>query len=186
MIALLSKRLIAALLCVAAMSSFASAQSLLDRCEAALAVGDTQAAILEARRLTNFTTIPSGPDRARAERCLSEAFEEPWAYDPGLGGFFSIADAALQTKAAEDARQAARLQREEARRRRDEERAALEERRLAAAEAEAEQAARASARRRAVVSATVAACRDLYGRDRMDALTNSLCHEIFLVIGLPE
>lgn len=149
-----------------------------DACRAALASNNQEAfqksadAILAWRSVFNTQAILTARD------CLNEGLKTIWQYDTPSGRFVLASDLEKERLARQEREQlAADRARQEA--------AAL---RIAEAEAERRDAALQTlyAQRRAQVQlAVVSACNELFEDDKIQALTNPVCIEVFSVRGLP-
>lgn len=132
-----------------------------EKCESALSSGDPAAmeAVLEAVRPRR--DVNEVASRKRVEACLSKGFGEPWEYSFPEREWLSVADAQARLQAKRDAK-------------------ANEER--AKAQSEADRAANASR----VAELVYSSCTALFRRDQVAAMTNELCVETFLRVGLPS
>lgn len=143
-------------------------QETVDRCHQALLAGDQASFAAAASEIQAWQYVYATAVVAGATACLSSGLGEPWAYSSVAGRFLpeaEIADTRARKLAAQRAAEDAL------------ERKAAEEARLA--EWRAENASN-------VMVAVYDSCRELLAKDRIAALTNSVCVPSFLELGLPE
>lgn len=147
-------------------------------CRDALAYKDQEAFENSAGTILRWRSVFNTQALLVARDCLSEGFNEPWEYHTPSARFVKSSDLGPErANAAEKARLAAEAAQRQA-----------EAQLLAEAAEERERAAQQAfyAQRRALVQmAVVEACNDLFEDDRVQALTNAVCIDIFLVQGLP-
>jgi len=170
-------RMIALLFAIALMAPTARADTLGD-CNAAIAADDKVAAGKAAEVILGYA--PGRYTRsAEILTCLSFAKGEPYAFDETTFKFRPasvIANEAEKRAAAaaerlreyEDAQRQIRIAEEAAR------------------QAERDEKARREAKRAAVTVRLIDACTELYRTHPDETITNKLCFDVFLQIGLPE
>lgn len=145
----------------------AYADDIYDRCSAARKSGDIETVNELAATLERFTVHPAARERS-AELCVTAAKGYRVHLDLASGRF--LTDEQYQALLDERAREAT----------------------AAKDSAKARQALEASIRkareasRKAVVQRTVDACRQLYSRDWVVAMTSQICQPIFMETGLPD
>jgi hypothetical protein len=133
-------------------------------CVNAITIGDEQATAAAAEIIVTWKSVYNEKTRQQGGECLTAAFNGEWIYSVDESEFVPI-----EVQREHDlARQA-------------------EQNRLAAIEELARQAQlRVQARNRAVLEETNRACVELYSRDYVAAMTNTVCNELFFAIGLPD
>ena len=147
-------------------------------CIAAIEAGDLETAKGIALTMLRFTNVTDPKKQEMGAQCLTGATGEPHVYSMGLARFLpSIEAEKVEEQRIIDAKAA--LEASEA----------LERARLnaeAAAEAKAVAAERAeAAKKQAVWKRVSQACNELYADDPNLAVTNKVCLDLFLMIGLP-
>lgn len=149
-----------------------------DECEVAISQGDVGAAKEAAKQMIRYSPVPFSriPE---IERCLSFAEGEPYVYSQTLTEF--VPRSSRDEAEAEAERKAAQRQKRMQEAQQQQINAELERQRAekAAERADAE-------RRRAVTIRLVDACRHLYRQRPNETITNSLCYDVFMELGLPE
>lgn len=150
-----------------AMATSAWADDIYDRCSAARNSGDTETVAQLAETLERFTTHPAARERT-AELCVTAAKGYRVHLDLASGKFLNDEEyeALLEKRQREST--ATKV-------------AAQDLRELEATIREHKDAARMTVMRR-----TVDACRELYSRDWVVAMTSDVCQPIFMELGLPD
>lgn len=161
------------------------ATELASECNRLIDSGQIDEARTKAEILTNESPVRSDAVRSSIKLCLDRALEPGWEYSFGSGRFISPTEQAERDAERETFNKKA---------------AASVENRLAAEAAQRKAAAGALAtaallkaqrlaedetRRLIVHEAIYSACSQLLDKDRIAALTNSVCVESFLTNGLP-
>jgi hypothetical protein len=177
-------RVVLAIACLASFAVPSSARDIannkdLDACRAAVASGDQSSFLEIAERMKMWRNIFDQQLRTGSVQCLSDGFGESWVYEWSSGMMLPATEAAkVKERAAAEA--AAQKQRDEA------ERARLAEGQAALRRLQDEIAAAREKQRSEVFLAMADACRTLYRRDSILALTNRMCLDVFLETGLPK
>ncbi|QYK42825.1 MAG: hypothetical protein KF887_06910 [Paracoccaceae bacterium] len=184
---------------VAAQSSLpASARAeLIAACASAISTGNTSAADTAAKSIMQFRYVFDTKQIAASLDCLNAVTGQAWIYSSSEAAFLTVEDnqarasareaearareLAASERALEEARQQAALRIEQ-----EAEAAALRAERDA--EATAIRAAREAERERRadILLRTYLACQTLLAKDEVAALTNPVCHPLFLELGLGD
>lgn len=145
-----------------------------DDCTAATAAGDKEAALVAAKTILRFTPAPVGLSNEIFE-CLKFATGQEHVYDFRASRIVTVEEQAIAAQRAE-----AFAKKIDAMRTKAAEDAALLK---ANAQANAEKKA---ASELAVSQRLVEGCRALFKKDPDTTITNKMCYDVFMAIGLPD
>ena len=169
-----------------AVTSEAAAADVYTDCTEAMQSGDIERARSSGETILRLNSFSSAVDKATVAACLTFAFGEEYIFSPRSGRFLSTTQEARmieeqrQRDAADAAQIASRVAANEARRRKEEEQ--LQAERALAAKVEKERRDRELAVWRRVMEA----CSEIFEDDPNSALTNRICLDLFLQVGLPD
>ncbi|MBM1816228.1 hypothetical protein [Pseudosulfitobacter pseudonitzschiae] len=138
-----------------------------DDCDAAIKAGDKAAALLNGKIMLNRQPVPY-LELGRITKCLSFATGEKHDYSPKFGRVMPVAEIRKAEIEAEKTAQ------EEAKKERERQ------------EAEKLARARTFQRELAVLTQLTESCQRLYRQAPDETITNKLCFDIFMNIGLPD
>lgn len=143
------------------------AQDIYERCSAAREAGDTDTVVDLAETIQRFTTHPAVRERS-AELCVTAAKGYRVQLDLATGAFLNDTqyEALLEERTVEAETKSAGAPQ------------AIINATTAVAAKEAS--------RLAVMKHTVDACRELYDRDWVQAMTSNVCQPVFMELGLPD
>ena len=193
---ILMRTLAATVLCAALMAPSAAtaaesqAEQLAAVCNTYLDNNQTEDAARQAQLLLEFEGLFFAEARVEAERCFTRLHGAPWVYSFKTSTFLPE-DEVEAAEQALDARRQERQRQIEEQERRDQKAREEAERQLAEERAKAEERAAAAQRRLAdrrfeATVKTREACDELYRRDWISALTNTVCSPFYLTNGLPD
>lgn len=155
-------------------------------CQEAVESGDATKAKQFSEVISRFNVVPSPTDQILGASCFTFAMGEPYVFSNVLGAFApGGAEAAVLL---EKQQELAAEQQESERQAKEAERQAKEMKEIAQLKAKfAAEARRISDdKHNTVLEAAYEACRELFQRDRVEALTNERCLQFFFATGLPE
>lgn len=168
---------------LAAFANPVTAEKDIEDCRAALASKDKEDFEKASERLMEWRNTPSAAMRFAAIDCLAEGTGEPWVYEVKTGRLVPKSQAAAVLAAAREPeiREAAQREKEVIAQRERREKLEAERQKILVAAEE-----RRRKRRQEVLEAMSDACVQLFYRDRVSAMTNRICVDVFLETGMPN